>query len=140
MLRTFDKRDTDRKTVVAPADTWSYIQVETALCLWEAVCDLRTIGYEKQQKGEDSGETFSELERLFDGSGSFTMRAAVASIVDECEVAWEAVKALHGGDYPDSFDFDFCPAFISGAIDSGLLSRAINAQYGSHDPVPAKAA
>jgi hypothetical protein len=140
MMRTFDKRGPGRKTVDTPADTWSYIQVETALCLWEAICDLRTIGFDKNKAGEDPGETYLKLEQLFDGAGSYTMRAAVASIVDECDVAWEVATALHGGDYPDSFDFDFCPAFISGAIDSGLLGRAVDAQYGSHEPVPAKAA
>jgi hypothetical protein len=135
MKMTFDRPKDGWK-----ADTWSYAQVETALCLWEAVCDLRTAGFDKQQKSEDPGETYLMLEGLFDGSGSFTMRAAVASIVDDCEVAWEAATAMNGGDYDGSFDFDFCPTFIAGAIDSGLLGRAVDAQYGQHMPEPARAA
>jgi hypothetical protein len=29
-----------------------------------------------------------------------------------------------------AFDFEFCPTFIAGALESGLLERAIAGQYG----------
>lgn len=112
------------------ADTsWTYGRVETALCLWEAVLDTRTIGYAREQKGEDPGDTYRKLEALFDGHGSFGMRAAVASIVPECDRAWEAKQALLGEDQHEAFDFEFCPQFIADALANGLLDQASEWQY-----------
>lgn len=107
-------------------DTWTYGQVETALCLWEAVLNFHwcTEGEEKQQ-----------LEQMFANHGSFTMRAVIASIADDCDKAWEARAALNGDDHI-AFDFEFCPDFISGALKSGLIDRALNVQYGGSSDLP----
>jgi hypothetical protein len=68
-------------------DKWEYHEVETALCLWEAVLNFHwcSKGEEKQQ-----------LEQMFSDHGSFTMRAAIAGLADDCDKAWEAHAALTG--------------------------------------------
>jgi hypothetical protein len=112
------------------ADTlWRYGQVETALCLWEAVVDMRTAGYAKVKAGEDPGDSYRAIENLFNGMGSFGMRAVIASIVPECDRAWEAKQALLGSDHDEAFDFDFCPQFIDDALGNGLLSQALDWQH-----------
>jgi hypothetical protein len=110
--------------------TWTYSEVETALCLWEEVCGIMSAGYAKQKAGEDPGDSYRKLEQMWNGGGSFTMRAAVASMVDECSLAWEALTALNP-DYADgnSFDFDFCPKFIADALDNGIFKQALEWQY-----------
>jgi hypothetical protein len=102
-------------------DKWSYSQVETAICLWEAVLNFHWC---------TEGEEKTQLEEMFGNHGSFTMRAAIASLADDCDLAWEAREALTLGNYHIAFDFEFCPSFISGALKSGLIERALTSQYG----------
>lgn len=121
---------------------WTYSEVETALCLWEAVVDYRTAGYAKEKAGEDPGGTYVVLEEHFGNYGSFTMRAVVASMADVCNDAWTAMVELNGGDPPDdmiAFDFDFCPKFIADALENGLFEQAITWQHTRDDEIRAEA-
>jgi hypothetical protein len=104
--------------------TWRYGQVETALCLWEAMLDYRDPHAMVDPAMRD------KVDHMFGDNGSFTMRAAVASLADDCDEAWEAREALDGDDHI-AFDFEFCPNFLAGAINSGLLETAISWQYKS---------
>jgi hypothetical protein len=95
------------------------------MCLWEAFMDLQgEVGADKLPT-----ELAEKLCEMRGNHGSYVMRAVVASLADDCDTAWEAREALNGDDHI-AFDFEFCPSFIAGALDSGLLERAISGQYG----------
>jgi hypothetical protein len=113
------------------ATTWPYYEVETALCLWEAVLEILN------EKGDDSEKTEDAklIANFWDGNGAFTMRAAVASMVTECGQAFEAIAALNGGDYDGSFDWDFCPQFVRGALKNGIFEQALGWQYKPADKI-----
>lgn len=104
-------------------------QVLTALCLWEAWLDFEAIGYAKQQKGEEPGNTYTVLNELRENHGSFCCRQMMIDITPDCDAAFEAARALHGGEYPEAFDFEFCPNFLAGAAASGLLDEKMQLQY-----------
>jgi hypothetical protein len=107
------------------SSTWTYGQVETAMCLWEAYMELQgEVGADKLPT-----ELAEKLCEIRGNHGSFVMRAVVASLADDCDKAWEAREALDGQDHI-AFDFEFCPTFIAGALESGLLDRAVASQYG----------
>jgi hypothetical protein len=114
---------------------WNYGQVETALCLWEAVVDMRTIGWTKQKAGEDPGDEYRALETYFDGHGSFSMRAIIASMVPECDRTWEAKKAIANSDDCEAFDFEFCPEFIVASLSNGLMEQAAEWQCTSDNKI-----
>jgi hypothetical protein len=114
--------------------TFDYATVETGLCLWEAAVDIMTAGYAKEKAGEDPGDAYRKYQAFHDGVGSFTMRAAVFSLSDECSKAWEVKVALTGGD-PGCFDFEFCPAFLVGTLDSGLMEQAVDWQHKNPDQI-----
>lgn len=98
-------------------------EVETALCLWEAYIELQMGEHGKIPN--DEADAFTELRSEH---GSYVMRAVMRDLVADCDKAFEAAKAL-GAPEADCFDFEFCPAFLRGAMDSGLLSQKIEAQY-----------
>jgi hypothetical protein len=107
--------------------TWDERQVITALCLWEATLGLSESGESDKKVGKEPSAHWHTLTRLWDGVGVFTMRAAVADLAEDCDEAFKAAIALG---YDDSFDFDFCPEFLRGAIESGRLEKAIDRQFG----------
>lgn len=92
-------------------------EVMTALCLWEAMLELR---------GDTQVTTDSPIEQLWETYGSFSMRQCAIDLTHDCEVAWTAAEALG---YEDSFDFDFCPSFIAGALESGLFDAKLDAKH-----------
>jgi hypothetical protein len=112
-------------------DKWEYGQVETAMCLWEAFLELQG------ETGADNlpTELAEKLCEIRSQHGSFVMRAVIAGLADDCDSAWEAREALDGQDHI-AFDFEFCPEFIAGALDSGLLTQSINNQYGGNRRLP----
>ena len=99
--------------------------VMTALCLWEACLDF------DRQVDEQGNKTplAEEIGSLWDGYSTFTMRQAMIDIAHDCDVAWEAAVALHGGEYPDSFDFEFCPMFLREQIMNGTIEKVITGQF-----------
>lgn len=103
--------------------TWPYIEVETALCLWEAWIDLE-YAHEHKIGSKANQEVGRRLRELRGNVGSFTARAMVASIVDHCNEAWEAAQAMNTIDGCTAFDFEFCPQFLIDALDNGLLDQA----------------
>jgi hypothetical protein len=115
--------------------SFDYRVVETGLCLWEAAVDLMTAGFTKEKAGEDPGDTYRKYQAFHDGVGSFTMRAAVFSLSDECNTAWQVHVDLCGDNEPMCFDFEFCPAFLVGTLDSGLMEQAVDWQHRSPDEI-----
>lgn len=69
--------------------------IETAMCLWEAV-----------QDGLQNNNPL--VQRLIDEAGTVAARFTVASWIPECEAEWEKVK----DDFDQPFDWEFCPAFL----------------------------
>jgi hypothetical protein len=80
--------------------TFTTLDVEAALCLWEAALDLR--------------EKCKPLATLWDGVGAFEMRHRVMELVPHAERIWIAL----GDEQQDLvYDWEFCPAFISECVD-----------------------
>lgn len=103
--------------------------VMTAICLWEAWLDFESIGFTKEQKGEQPDETYTVLSEFRGNHGSFTCRQLMIDIAAECDLAFDAAQALNGGEFDGAFDFDFCPQFLAGAAASGLLDERVRRQY-----------
>lgn len=113
-----------------PNATFSYSEIENVTCLIEAMNEMENAALHPRQ-GKTSEVWITAGQRFLDlrgNHGSFTLRAAVASLADECQTAWNAVTALTN-DEPPCFDFEFCYDFLIGALDNGLLRLAIDLQY-----------
>lgn len=80
--------------------TFTEANMETAMCLWEAVQDgLRT-------------ETQDALcVALIEESGTAEARHTVISWVPECEAEWEAAR--EAGTEAVPYDWEHCPAFLA---------------------------
>ena len=79
--------------------TFSEIEVECALCLWEEVMDKR----------DHSG-----VSAAFDRVGSWAMRHAIMALVPDCERVWQAL-----GDDNDgvTFDWEYIPFYLGHCVD-----------------------
>lgn len=77
--------------------------LETAMCLWEAVLDLRLTGDLR-------------AEALIDEAGTSGARHTVLSWIDQCEDVWEQSRAEGIELIP--YDWEHCPAFLSAKLDA----------------------
>lgn len=85
----------------------------TAMCLWEAwLAEIRN----SSRAGDNP--VAIEMERLQVVHGTATMREVVAGLAEVCDTAWDAASQLEDC---DSFDWDFCPAWLHGLVESGQL-------------------
>jgi hypothetical protein len=80
--------------------TYTTIEVEAALCLWEAALDLR--------------EKCKPLATVWDGVGAFEMRHRVMALVPHAERIW---AALGDAQHDIVYDWEFCPLIISDCFD-----------------------
>ena len=110
--------------------TFTYSEAETIACLMEACCDMEQL--HRDGKDHPNAKAGEKLLEHRGNHGSFTLRAALISLADDCEKAWQAHQALT--DDHIAFDFEFCPIFLAGALESGLFDQAIQAQYGGGTP------
>lgn len=81
------------------ADVFTEIEVEAALCLWEAVLDKR----------QDE-----RIDEAFSNHGAFAMRGFAMGWVKHSERMWKAL-----GDASDgvTYDWEYCPFYIDQCID-----------------------
>ena len=77
--------------------------METGLCLWEALTDLL--------RGKRGGHLHTLAEMLTDEEGTPAARQAVIGWVDECESDWEASRQAATELVP--YDWEHCPAFLA---------------------------
>lgn len=90
--------------------TYSDLDVEAAMCLWEAVLDLLA------DVPERAGDPIAEkLRECVDGIGYMELRSRIADLAHECSVEYSRL------DYDGSFDWDFCPAFIHRKVIEGYF-------------------
>ena len=95
----------------APTRSFTVGEMETALCIWEAMLYFRGL-HEDHRSLPDGVVRMSEL---WDAAGWQAMRAHVLAIVPLAEQAYTALSdALEEGGF--TFDFDFVPAVV-GALD-----------------------
>lgn len=105
-------------------------QVMTALCLWEAVIDMRLESNRVERKGETvTNRAHLKLEELFDAYGSFTMRQVAMDLAFDADAAREAAVALDPEQEHQAFDFEFCPAFIISALENGIFEETLKRQF-----------
>jgi hypothetical protein len=79
--------------------SYTRANMETAMCLWEALQELL------------GGGPLEPLARaLVDEDGTPPARHVVIGWVDECEAAWEADRAAQVETAP--YDWEHCPAFL----------------------------
>jgi hypothetical protein len=97
--------------VVAASRSFTVGEMETALCIWEAMLYFRGL-HEDHRSVPDGVIRMSEL---WDVAGWQAMRTHVRAIVPLAEEAYTALSdALEEGGF--TFDFDFIPAVV-GALD-----------------------
>lgn len=98
----------DAIPVVAGSRSFTVGEMETALCIWEAMLYFRGL-HEDHRSVPDGVIRMSEL---WDAAGWQAMRTHVRAIVPLAEEAYTALSdALEEGGF--TFDFDFVPAVVS---------------------------
>lgn len=101
----------DGAPVAAASGSFTVGEMETALCIWEAMLYFRGL-HEDQRSVPDGVVRMSEL---WDAAGWQAMRAHVRAIVPLAEEAYTALSdAVEDGGF--TFDFDFIHAVV-GALD-----------------------
>jgi hypothetical protein len=78
---------------------WTDDLVDSAMCLWEAMLDLK------------SGDTFEEITQAFAQNGFASMRNFARSWAEQCHLDWQAA------DFDDCFDWEWCPLWLREGID-----------------------
>lgn len=90
--------------------------LETAACLWEAVLE-----FEESSISDLAVARAGQIKACREAIGSSHLRLTVLGWVDALEKAWLAADGddaiRTGGQYPDSFDWDFVPEWIVENID-----------------------
>lgn len=76
--------------------------METAMCLWEAVTELLL--------GKKGGEMQTLAERLIEEEGTPVARLTVIGWVLECEA--EFTTAQDKGEAAEPYDWEHCPTFL----------------------------
>jgi hypothetical protein len=76
---------------------YSVDQIETALCLWEAMLEMRP--------------KLPELDKRWKSHGTSALRSSVYCMVEECDEQWEALTKEEKDAI--AFDWEFVPAFIA---------------------------
>jgi hypothetical protein len=96
----------------------SFIDAEmiTGMCLWEAWLELIV------DRPAPMDQVYKTAIELQDGNGAFAMRSTMLALVRDCDTAWEAADQL---DEQGSFDWDWCPTFLRGAIESGRIEQLV---------------
>ncbi|QTG17008.1 hypothetical protein G6M86_27320 (plasmid) [Agrobacterium tumefaciens] len=98
-------RDNDALAGGASSNLFTVKEVETALCLWEAMLYFRGL----HQDGRPVPETIARMSELWDAVGWQAMRSHVREIVPFALVVYEDVcEELE----EEGFTFDFAPAFV----------------------------
>jgi hypothetical protein len=82
------------------ATTFTEAGVETAMCLWEAMLEIRDR---------------PDIVPMFEDHGTAAIRHAVIALVPDCEAAWEADRAQGIERVP--FDWEHCPHFLNMNLD-----------------------
>ncbi|WP_031293677.1 hypothetical protein [Sphingobium sp. HDIP04] len=75
--------------------TFNEANLETAMCLWEAMLEIRD--------RPDIAARFEEV-------GTVAMRHAVMTLIADCEREWEAARGRDEDHSP--YDWEWCPAFL----------------------------
>lgn len=78
------------------ANQFTEANVETAMCLWEALLEIR--------------DSDTAARAWFEAEGTVSMRHVVISWVPECEAKWEADEAAGTPLVP--YDWEHCPDFV----------------------------
>lgn len=96
--------------VIAPAPAVTptisdYDRTDAALCLWEAVIDL---------KGRGAGKDDQPIDIAFEAIGWASMRSTVAGWAAMVHDDWQQAVTLN--DYDDPFDWEFCPDWIAANV------------------------
>lgn len=74
------------------------IDMEAAMCLWEAMLDLR--------------EKDDTVNAAFEAHGSVALRHSVMTLVDDCQKEWEALSEEERVHFLP-YDWEWCPKFLA---------------------------
>lgn len=96
-------------------------EMVTGMCLWEAWMELT------KDRPAPTDQVYALAIQLHDGIGAYGMRSVMSDLVRDCDAAWDAASKLEQA--PDSFDWDFCPNFLRGAVLNGRIEQLIAKQY-----------
>jgi hypothetical protein len=100
-------RNNDAPAGSAASDLFTVKEIETALCLWEAMLYFRGL----HQDGRPVPETIARMSELWDAVGWQAMRCHVRDLVPFALAAYDDVceEVKEEG---LTFDFDFAPVFV----------------------------
>lgn len=100
-------RDNDALAGSAASDLFTVKEIETALCLWEAMLYFRGL----HQDGRSVPDTIARMSELWDAVGWQSMRSHVRDLVPFALDVYDDVREeLEEEGF--TFDFDFAPAFV----------------------------
>ena len=94
------------------ATSWSSIQVEAAMCLWDTISTAWLDFYDKAAEAPlpTAPEWFIEMHKAWDGNGSLGMMHAVRHVAIDIEAMWEALpEALTNFIV---YDWEFIPEVV----------------------------
>lgn len=79
-------------------ESFSRDEMEAALCLWEAMLELR--------------EKLPRLDAEFCSHGAWAMRQAAIALATHAEQVWQVISD-NGNDDTVMYDWEFCPEYIA---------------------------
>lgn len=97
-------------TITKPKpETYSRDEMEAALCLWEAMLDLRG--------------KLPKLNAEFENHGAWAMRTTAIDLAAHCEQVWK--ELTNNEDDTVTFDWEFCPEYIAVWVEADCLKLPI---------------
>lgn len=95
-------------------------EVTTGLCLWEAWLDLiKCIESVNDNVLWDDKTTAAKAATIQENAGTWDCRGMMVGAIRDCDKAWTVANGLEANGFDGSFDWDFVPAWLAGAIESG---------------------
>lgn len=103
-----------------PETTWDNLTCETALCVWEAMLDIRDRFTDGNGATADAPSYVADMEAAWSGNGAFGMRCVARYLALELEEIWSGVPE----DTRDgiTFDWEFVPMMLEFVDWSGIGS------------------
>lgn len=103
--------------------SYSYAQVEGALCAWEWMCD---------QRNEEGKGGHEQLNEIWDGVGAGGMRMCALQAGDICDRTFKHMESL-GYEFMGAYDWEFVPELCS-RLDWVALCNDNQWNQGRYDP------
>lgn len=103
-------------TATNPKALFTFAAVEAAMCMWESCLHLlNPQPAEKRNRTAEVRRIVALIDEASDGAGQYEMRHMFMRLGADCDRIWNELSEDERDEV--QFDWDFCPAFVLGAID-----------------------